>query len=140
MHMATNNRALLATYSAPAHQQAVDAAQARIRADLEAGKRSLFKPPPPSPGQSADLLDQRIAEELELVVRHLEQLGDMLVSDPILMRRHALQLQSLDLMQQVLGHLSRVVSARDRALAVERITLTELKARLKRRALRGIAT
>ncbi len=134
------NRALHATHKAPAHQAAVDAAQAAIRADLEAGRRSLFRPPPANPGQSEDLLDQRVAEELELVIRHLEQLGDILVGDPILLRRHAQTLQSLDLMQQVLGHLGRVVGARDKALAVERITLTELKARLKRRALRPIAS
>ncbi|HEV2818181.1 MAG TPA: hypothetical protein VGW40_13290 [Allosphingosinicella sp.] len=134
------NRALLATYKAPAHQQAVDAVQAAIRADLEAGRRSLFKPPPPNPGRSNDLLDQRIAEELDLVVRKLEQLGDVLVADPILLHRHATQLQSLDLVQQVLGHLGRVVAARDRAMAVERVTLVELKARLKRKALRSITS
>lgn len=133
------NRALLATYSAPAHQQAVDAAQAQIRADLEAGRRSLFKPPPPGPGQSDSVLDQRLAEELEFVIRQLEQLGDVLAADPVLLRRHAAQLQSIDLMQQVLGHLGRVVGARDKTMAVDRITLTELKARLKRKALRAIA-
>jgi hypothetical protein len=134
------NRALLATYSAPAHQQAVDAAQAEIRADLEAGRRSLFKPPVPGPGRSDDLLDQRIAEELELVVRQLEQLGETLVGDPILLHRHAQQLQSLDLIQQVLGHLGRVVAAGDKAMAVDRITLVALKARLRRTALRSIAS
>jgi hypothetical protein len=132
------NRALLATYSAPAHQQAVDAAQAEIRADLEAGRRSLFKPPPPGPGRSDVVLDQRVAEELELVVRQLERLGEVLVSDPILLHRHAQQLQSVDLMQQVLGHLGRVVAARDKTMAVDRITLVALKARLKRKALRSI--
>jgi hypothetical protein len=134
------NRALLATYKAPAHQQAVDAAQAAIRADLEAGRRTLFKPPPPSPGRSDDLLDQRIVEELDLVVRKLEQLGEVLVGDPILLHRHAQQLQSLDLVQQVLGHLGRVVASRDRAMAVERVTLVELKSRLKRSALRSITS
>ncbi len=133
------NRALLGTHKAPAHQIWVDAAQTQVRADLKAGRRSLFKPPPPGPGQSDDIIDQRIAEELDLVIRHLEQLGDILVGDPILLRRHAQQLQSLDLMQQVLGHLGSVVAARDRAMAVDRITLVELKARLKRRALRSIA-
>lgn len=133
------NRALLATYKAPVHQQTVDALQASIRADLAAGRRSLFRPAPATPGRSDDLLDQRIAEELELVVRHLERLGDVLVDDPILLRRHAPQLQSLDLMQQVLGHLGRVVAARDRSMAVDAITLVELKARLKRQALRSIA-
>jgi hypothetical protein len=134
------NRALLATYVAPAHQRAVDAAQAEIRADLHAGRRNLFKPPPPSPGRSDDLLDQRIAEELALVVRQLERLGEVLVGDPILLHRHPQQLQSIDLMQQVLGHLGRIVGARDRDLAVDRVTLVELKSRLKRTALRSITS
>ena len=134
------NRALLATYSAPAHQQAVDAVQAAIRADLEAGRRSLFKPPPPNPGRSEDLLDQRIAEELDLVVRKLEHLGEVLIGDPILIHRHAQQLQSIDLMQQILGHLGRLVAAGDKEMAIERITLVELKARLTRKALRSIAS
>jgi hypothetical protein len=127
-----------ATYAAPAHQAAVDAAQAQIRAELDAGKRSLFKPPPPGPGRSGSVLDQRVAEELDYVIRHLEQLGDILAADPVLLNRHATQLQSIDLMQQILGHLGRVVVADDKGMAVERITLTELKARLKRKALRGI--
>jgi len=127
-----------ATYAASPHQAAVDAAQAQIRAELDAGKRSLFKPPPPGPGRSGSVLDQRVAEELDYVIRHLEQLGDILAADPVLLNRHATQLQSIDLMQQILGHLGRVVVADDKAMAVERITLTELKARLKRKALRGI--
>jgi hypothetical protein len=134
------NRALLATYKAPAHQRLADAAQAAIRADLEAGRRSLFRPPPPGPGRSDDLIDQRLAEELDLVVRQLEQLGEILAGDPILLRRHAFPLQSLDLIQQVLGHLGGVVAARDKAMAIDRITLVELKARLKRRALRSITS
>ena len=138
MPMASNERALPATFSAPAHQPAVDALQARIRTDLKAGKRSLFKPPPPGPGQSHSVLEARVAEELELVIRQLEQLGDILAADPILLRRHAPQLQSIDLMQQVLGHLGRVVGARDKTMAVDRISLTELQGRLKRRALRAI--
>ena len=138
MHTASNNRPLLATLSAPGHQKAVDETQARIRADLQAGKRSLFKPPPPNPGRSDSILEQRLAEELELVTRKLEQLGDILAADPILLHRHAPQLQSIDLMQQVLGQLGRVVAARDKAMAVDLISLTELKGRLKRKALRGI--
>jgi hypothetical protein len=134
------NHALLATYKPPAHQQAVDAVQAAIRADLETGRRSLFKPPPPNPGRSDELLDRRIAEELELVVRRLEQLGAALVGDPILLHRHARELQSIDLMQQILGHLGGVVAAGDRAMAVDRIGLVELKARLQRTALRSIAS
>ena len=138
MNMEKANRALLATYRAPAHQQAVDEAQAAIRAEIKAGNRSLFKPPPPGPGRSDCVLEQRIAEELELVVRQLEQLGDILAGDPILLHRHAPQLQSIDLMQQMLGHLGRVIAARDKTMAVDRISLTELRARLKRKALRAL--
>src|ERR1044072_3542306 len=120
------NRALLAIYRPPAHHRAVAPPQAAPRARREAGRPSLFNPPPPNPGRSADLLDQRIAEELDLVVRKLEQLGEVLIGDPILIHRHAQQLQSIDLMQQILGHLGRLVAAADKEMAVDRITLVEL--------------
>lgn len=134
-----DNRALLATSRAPVHQQLVDIAQAEIRADLLAGRRSLFKPPPPGAGRSDHVLEERIAEELDLAIRQLAHIGAMLSGDPILVRRHAAQLQAIDLIQQVLGHLGRVVASADKSVAVDRITLSELKARLKRKALRSIA-
>jgi hypothetical protein len=130
-----DDRAPLATNTVPAHQQQVDLIQAEIRADLLAGRRSLFKAPPSGPRPSEHVLDERIAEELDLVIRHLAQIGDILSDDPILVHRHSAQLQSIDLMQQVLGHLGRVVASADKALAVDRVTLSELKARLKRKAL-----
>ncbi|MEO6151664.1 MAG: hypothetical protein ABIP24_00775 [Croceibacterium sp.] len=64
----------------------------------------------------------------------------MLSDDPILLSRHAMQLQAIDLMQQELRDLGRVVAAADKLMAVERITHTDLKARLKRKALRPIAS
>jgi len=134
-----DNRALPATGEVPPHQQHVDLVQAQIRADLLAGRRSLFKAPPPAPRPSDQVLDERIAEELDLVIRQLGLIGDLLADDAILLHRHATQLQSIDRMQQVLGHLERVVAAADKPMAVDRITLAELKARLKRMALRAIA-
>lgn len=134
-----DDRALPATFTVPVHQQQVDLVQAEIRADLLAGRRSLFKPPPPGPRPSEDVLDERIAEELDHLIRQLAHIGDMLSDDPILLHRHAAQLQSIDLMQQVLGHLERVVASADKPMAVDRVTLSELKARLKRQALRPIA-
>lgn len=139
MRLASNGHAPLGSFRAATHQQAVDEAQARIRADLASGKRSLFRPPPTNPGQTNSILEHRIAEELELVVRNLEQLGDTLSADPILLHRHAPQLQSIDLMQQALGHLGRVLAAGDKTMAVDQISLGELKARLKRKALRAIS-
>ena len=123
----------------PAHQELVDQAQAEIRADLLAGRRSLFKPSPEGPGRTENVLDQRIAEELDLLIRHLGQIGDVLSDDPILLSRHAAQLQSIDLLQQVLGNLGRIIVSANKSMAVERLTMSDLKARLERRALRPIA-
>jgi hypothetical protein len=120
------------------HQQQIDAIQAAIRSEAGAARPGLFKPPPARPAPSANLLDHRIAEELEYIVRKLEQLGGVLANDPILLRRHAYELQSIDLMKQSLRHLAQVVAAQDKALAAGQVTLTELKSRLQRKALKPI--
>lgn len=123
------------------HQQQIDAIQAAIRSEAGEGgaaRPSLFKPPPPRPAPSTDILDHRVAEELDYIVRKLEQLGGILANDPILLRRHAYELQSIDLMKQSLRHLAQVVAAQDKALAAEQVTLTELKSRLRRKALTPI--
>jgi len=134
-----DNRGLLGTAKAAGHQHDVDRLQAQIRADLAAGRRELFRPAQtPVPQASDDLLDQRIAEELELIVRQLELLGGTLAADPILLNRHVTQLQSIDLMKQVIGHLGRLIASADRAAALDRITLTELKGRLTRKPIRGL--
>ena len=138
---------LRTTASAPAwipphHQREVDAIQAAIRSEADAqagaGRRSLFKPPPPRPAPSNVLLDHRIAEEMEFIVRQLEHLGATLSNDSILIHRHAGELQSIDLMKQSLRHLAQVVGAEDKDLAADQISLTALKARLQRKALRPI--
>jgi hypothetical protein len=135
----SHNPSLLTTAKPGDHQREVDAVQAQIRAEIAAGQREFFRPAQtPLPKTSDDVLDQRIAEELELVVRHLEQLGGTLSVDPILLHRHAPQLQSIDLMQQVLGHLARLVASADKEAALDRVTLTELKGRLKRKPLRSL--
>ena len=126
------------TSKASEHQQQPDLAQAEIRADLLAGRRSLFQSSPPGPRPSDHVLDKRIAEELDLVIRQLAQIGDILSDGPILVCRHVAQLQSIGLVQQVLGHRRRVVASADKSMAVDRVTLSELKARLKRKALRSI--
>lgn len=135
-----DNRVFLATAKAAGdHQREVDEAQARVRAEMAAGHRELFHPARSALLEASDdQLEQRIAEELDYVVRQLDQLGNMLASDPILLHRHAAQLQSIDLIQQVLGHLGRIVGAADREAALERVTLTELKARLARTPLRSL--
>ena len=119
----------------PAHQRAVDTIQAAIRAESGAARPPLFRPAPPRPAPSADPLDHRIAEELEAIARRLDLLGGTLANDPVLVHRHAVQLQSIDLIKQMLGHLASVVATDEKEKAVALITLTELKARLQRKPL-----
>lgn len=123
----------------PEHQRQVDAIQAALRSEAAPARPNLFKPPPPRPAPSTSLLDHRVAEEMEYIVRQLEQLGGILANDSILLVRHAAQLQAIDLMKQSLRNLASVVAAEDKALAADLITLTELKARLRRKALKPIA-
>jgi hypothetical protein len=131
-----DKQAMLATAKPqPSQQHLVDEAQARIRQDLASGRRSLFKPAPARPQPTQDVLDARLAEELELIRRQLGSLGDVLSNYPILLQRHGSQLQSIDVMQQTLAHLSRVIGSADRNEAVEQVSLIDLRSRLTRTAL-----
>ena len=86
----------------------------------------------PAP-QSEDALNVRLGEELDYVRRMLEALGDQLSGDPILIRRHAVALQSLDIVGQILGHVRNIVRSSDPHAAVEDIGMGDLRARLMRR-------
>ena len=123
-------------YSPSDHQRRVDEIQASLRAEaVPKAKVSLFRAAPERSPPSDEPLDHRLAEELDCIQRHLEQLGAVLAGNPLLVHRHATQLQSIDLVNQVLGHLSRIVSAKDKELAVEQVSLRELRCRLQRRPL-----
>lgn len=124
------------TYSPSDHQRRIDEIQAAIRAETAPSPtRNLFKPAPKRSPPSTDPLDHHLAEELECIRRHLEQLGGVLAGNPLLVQRHATQLQSIDLINQVLGHISGIIASEDRALAVEQVTLRELRSRLQRKPL-----
>ena len=123
-------------YSPSEQQKRVDEIQAALRAETSTKpKVSLFRAAPERSPPSDDPLDHRLAEELDCVTRHLEQLGAVLANNPVLVHRHATQLQSIDLVNQVLGHLSRIISAEDKELAVEQVSLRDLRSRLQRRPL-----
>ena len=89
--------------------------------------------PAAPPPQSEDALNIRLGEELDYVRRMLEALGDQLSGDPILIRRHAVALQSLDIVEQILGHVGNIVRSSDPHAAVEDIGMGDLRARLMRR-------
>lgn len=115
-------------------QARVDAMQAAVRAGSARPSIRRPHPPPVDPAlvQTDDPLDLRIAEELEYVRRLVEQLGDTLAADGLVVTRYGMSLQSVDLASQILGHLATVVRSSAPELAVQRIGMAELKARLLR--------
>ncbi|MEO7177636.1 MAG: PilZ domain-containing protein [Allosphingosinicella sp.] len=116
-------------------QRRVDAIQAEARANLPAGRElRASETPTPLPPVSPDL-DKRLADELGYVQRLLEDLGDELIADLLLIQRHGKSLQSLDLVGQILGHVSAILRADDKAAKVEAIGMEDLRARLKRKAI-----
>jgi hypothetical protein len=129
-------------FGAPAHlrraQAAVDAVQAEFRAEQQAPeKRPLRRDPPPMDPAlipTDDRLLVRLAEELEYARRMLDAMGDELSADMGVVMRHAVALQTVDIVGQMLGHIAAVTrsSAPDRA--VDRIGMCELKSRLTRRS------
>ena len=117
-------------------QARCDAIQAEFRAHGE--RRSIRREPPPlaqALTPTDDLLKLRLAEELEYARRMLELMGDELTSDPGVLMRHGVALQSVDIIGQILGHLANVIRSSDPDGAVERIGMADLKSRLHRRSI-----
>ena len=130
---------------APPHlrQSRCDAIQAQYRAEAQwrsstvraPERRSIRRDPPPRPPAlipTDDPLQLRLAEELEYARRMLDQMGDTLSADPMVVGRHMTSLQTVDIVGQILGHVANVTRSSDPIGAVERIGMCELKARLTR--------
>jgi hypothetical protein len=122
----------------PPHQARVDSLQAAIRAEGPGPRPGLFRPAPVRPARSELEIDLRVAEEVELAARHIQQVGDALVSDPAFLHRHGATLQALDLINQNLRHLASVVAAANKEAAAERISFEELRRRLTRKSITAI--
>lgn len=75
-------------------------------------------------------LDQLLAEELDHARRMLEEMGDELALDSVVVTEHGLALQAVDIVGQMIGHIANVVRAKDRSAAVEGIGMCELRAKL----------
>ena len=78
----------------------------------------------------ASALDHRLAAELDHARAMLVEMGDQLALDGEVVAEHGLVLQAVDIVGQMLGHIANVVRADDRAAAVDRIGMCELKAKL----------
>ena len=107
-------------------QARVDALQAAVRAGSARPSIHRSNPPPVDPAlvRTGDPLDLRIAEELEYVRRLVDQLGDTLAADGLVVTRYGMTLQSVDLASQILGHLATVVRSSAPELAA-RIGMTD---------------
>jgi hypothetical protein len=109
-----------------------------IRADFgaEANARpSIRRDAPPVPKAAVptdDALRLRLSEELEYARRMLTSMGDELASDVVIVGRHLAELQTIDIVGQMLGHIAAVVRSSDPPAAVEAIGMSALKARLMR--------
>jgi hypothetical protein len=116
-------------------QARCDVIQAEFRAEPK-GRRSIRRDPPPLPQAlvpTDDPLLLRLAEELDYTRRMLDVMGDELASDGLIVARHMSALQSVDIVGQILGHIANVIRSSERPGAVERIGMSDLKARLTRK-------
>ena len=75
-------------------------------------------------------LDLRLAAELDAARAMLVEMGDELSGSLTVVADHGVALQAVDIVGQMLGHIANVVRAADRAAAVDRIGMCELKATL----------
>jgi len=115
-------------------QARCDVIQADFRAEPK-GRRSIRRDPPPLPQAlvpTSDPLLLRLAEELDYTRRMLDVMGDELASDGLIVTRHMTALQSVDIVGQILGHIASVIRSSDPPGAVDRIGMSDLKARLTR--------
>lgn len=122
------------------HQDATDRRLAKAR------ERLGSPPPSPTPFGSAspDLpceeIARRIGEELALVARTLDSIGDDVSADAVILSRHGISLQRMEEAARVLVQLSAVLAAEDTTAAIGDIQMSALKRRLCRRSIQPAAT
>lgn len=133
-HLGAPSHLKTPTASAPSPQERCDAIQAEFRA-RPPERKPLRRDPPPIPTAlvpTDNLLQLRLAEEIEYARRLLEQMGEVLSADAFLISRHMVSLQAIDVVGQILGNIANVVRSSDPKGAVDRIGMGDLKGRLQR--------
>jgi hypothetical protein len=108
-------------------QARVDRVISDTRAELAACKQAELSRP-----LDSACLHERIAEELALVARRLEGLGNELSGDPAMVVRHAARLHDIDVSVLTLGHVGRLLTAPDPSEALRIIDMDDLRRRLHR--------
>ena len=104
-----------------------------IRADFGVEQKARPSPRPQAQVPTEDPLRLRLAEELEYARRMLNSMGDELASDVVMVGRHLAELQTIDIVGQMLGHITAVIRSSDPPGAVDAIGMGALKARLMRK-------
>jgi hypothetical protein len=113
-------------------QRRVDSIQAEIRS----GGAGPALPKRETVGDADDRqIMTRLAEEIAYVRRHVEAVGDALVSDPSVVHRHLQTLQGIDMANQILAHIADILVAPDRAAAIDGLGMEDLRTRLTRKSL-----
>ncbi|MDB5672490.1 MAG: PilZ protein [Alphaproteobacteria bacterium] len=112
----------------PEGQRQVDAIQAQIRS----GAAPQAGPEPAKTILLPHELQQRLSEELAGIKQVIDEIGDRLSSEPLLMDRHAESMQQFDIVGQTLGHLAKLLVSSDPARAVDEIGMESLRKRLMR--------
>lgn len=105
----------------------------RIQAAVREGAVLPVEERLPATAPDEELIEARIAAELADVRQALEAATDELAGDGDVLMRHQKALQSLDIAGAILGSLSDVMGATDRAGAIERIQMHDLRSRLSGR-------
>lgn len=107
-------------------------------AGKDGSRPSIARPGAPMPAASDSIFDVRISEELHTLNRWIEQVVYNVSSDPILAHRHSGDIQALKRVGDLATQLASVVAVADKAGAIDRLSASELKARLQRKPIQGL--
>jgi hypothetical protein len=110
----------------PDGQKQVDALQAQIRS----GAVPLATAQPARTELLPQELQQRLSDELALIKRIIDDVGEELSAEAMILAEHGESMQQFDIISQSLGHLSRLLVAPDPAQAVNEIGMESRRRRL----------
>ena len=110
-------------------QNRVDAILASVRAGPAAPDQPVLVQDNPVFGVAQT--DVQIARELTALQRILEQMGDQLSEEPVIVQKYPTSIQRFDLACQTLGHLATVLKSPDRISAIDAVGMQDLRDRLK---------
>lgn len=85
-----------------------------------------------APDLDDDTIGRRLAEELLYVSRIVNEVGLILVKDPVLRLRHASSLQQLDIGKQMLSEIAQLVHLTDKVSGISQVATGPMRGRLLR--------